>query len=404
MHGRSWLPARQRVVGVAGNSQAGGFDEDEACCITDETAESQFLLSEAQRDELHRYASWSSPKATHLLFVRSHGLHATAKSWMLRARSCWRSSWTQSHLCLAHLGAALSVFLTWIVKGIIYLESSVWTSRVNHCGQCMRIRPRNKRGSDPGDTYSDCKVVFQSLFSSIYHAKRALYLCVACALMALLLYNDAFILRLLFGISPLPPTLDVGTFSCNDKLTLVTVVKNEESYILEWVEHHLSIGVSDIIIYDDSSADKAHLLRAELAKYIADESVELRDATQWDGREFLLSGDLSVAEHRPRSRLVRELRRLLFHSKQQRAVLHAWRDAVAKAWHTKEPRWLGLLDVDEFYVMSGQMPLSALLRDARRRGAHNIHIGLKAFGPGGHVRRPRDGVRESYLWRKARAD
>eukprot|EP00965_Chrysotila_dentata_P149229 4928405-Pleurochrysis_carterae.AAC.2 len=146
--------------------------------------------------------------------------------------------------------------------------------------------------------------------------------------------------------------------------------------------------------------------------------------------------------------------------------------------------------------MSGQMPLSALLRDARRRGAHNIHIGLKArrrpclarartasaffgqarpllglcssrvpsapfsrpftgffslarslsvllactarrisllaflffplarsfscahsaptsllrfaraqaFGPGGHVRRPRDGVRESYLWRKARAD
>jgi len=40
-----------------------------------------------------------------------------------------------------------------------------------------------------------------------------------------------------------------------ETLGLVCVVKNEPSYILEWVAHYRTIGVANIILYENDSND-----------------------------------------------------------------------------------------------------------------------------------------------------
>ena len=42
----------------------------------------------------------------------------------------------------------------------------------------------------------------------------------------------------------------------NDDIVLTTMVKNEDNYIIQWIEYHLSIGFTKFLIYDNSSSIK----------------------------------------------------------------------------------------------------------------------------------------------------
>lgn len=50
------------------------------------------------------------------------------------------------------------------------------------------------------------------------------------------------------------------------KAVLVTTAKNEAPYFLEWVAHHLEVGFTDIIIYQNDSDDLTHETLFELRK------------------------------------------------------------------------------------------------------------------------------------------
>lgn len=61
--------------------------------------------------------------------------------------------------------------------------------------------------------------------------------------------------------------------SDKDKIILFACAKNEDSYIKEWVEHHLKIGFDKIIIADNN--DSPESLRNILNEYISDGLVQI---------------------------------------------------------------------------------------------------------------------------------
>lgn len=52
----------------------------------------------------------------------------------------------------------------------------------------------------------------------------------------------------------------------NKTLALVGIVKNETKYIAEWIAHYRSIGVSNIIIYDNDTDEDGRALLQKIAK------------------------------------------------------------------------------------------------------------------------------------------
>lgn len=63
--------------------------------------------------------------------------------------------------------------------------------------------------------------------------------------------------------------------SDKDKYVVFACAKNEDDYIIEWVEHNLKIGFDKVFIADNN--DNQTVLPAILSKYIADGSVQLFD-------------------------------------------------------------------------------------------------------------------------------
>tara|TARA_Y100000591_G_C21837503_1_gene703469 strand:- start:649 stop:1602 length:954 start_codon:yes stop_codon:yes gene_type:complete len=57
-----------------------------------------------------------------------------------------------------------------------------------------------------------------------------------------------------------------------DKIIMSTIVKNEDDYIVQWIEFHLNIGIKHFIIYDNS---KNNTLQNVLKKYISNNIVVL---------------------------------------------------------------------------------------------------------------------------------
>lgn len=51
-----------------------------------------------------------------------------------------------------------------------------------------------------------------------------------------------------------------------ETLALIAIVKNETKYLLEWIAHYRSIGIRNIIIYDNDSNDEGKLFLSRLAE------------------------------------------------------------------------------------------------------------------------------------------
>src|SRR4051812_34313256 len=48
-------------------------------------------------------------------------------------------------------------------------------------------------------------------------------------------------------------------------VAVVAIMKDEGRYLLEWIAHYRSIGVTDIIVYDNESSDEGRELLEKLA-------------------------------------------------------------------------------------------------------------------------------------------
>lgn len=110
-----------------------------------------------------------------------------------------------------------------------------------------------------------------------------------------------------------------------DNLGIAVIVKNEASYILEWIEYHRILGFSKFYIYDNDSTDN---IEDVLGPYIDDEIV-IFQKVHGTGKQLCV-----------------------------------YEDAVQKSKH--QVRWLAIIDADEFIQNLTDKPLLSILEQNRQ--------------------------------------
>ncbi len=143
-------------------------------------------------------------------------------------------------------------------------------------------------------------------------------------------------------------------------LTVAAIIKDEASYLEEWLSFHRLVGVERFVLYDNGSTDDTHAL---LAPHVRDGWLEL---IPWP--RFLAGAN---AQHL--------------------AYAHALRHLAGRS------RWVALIDADEFLFSPSGTTLVQPLQ--RLEGFPAIAVFLRCFGPSGHQTRPAASVVESYTRR-----
>jgi glycosyltransferase involved in cell wall biosynthesis len=126
-------------------------------------------------------------------------------------------------------------------------------------------------------------------------------------------------------------------------LTIVAIARDEARYILEWIAHHLVIGVDRIVVYDNESRDGTGNVVSRIANL--EPRVLLR---RWPS---------------PRD-----------HSPQVTAYNHALRRV--------DTGWIGFIDIDEFIVPFRDGGIGAFLSRVPDDVA-SVHLNWRGFGSGG---------------------
>jgi hypothetical protein len=146
-------------------------------------------------------------------------------------------------------------------------------------------------------------------------------------------------------------------------LSVVTVFKNEVSYIGEWIEYHLRVGVDKFFLFDNDSTD--HPKRV-LCQYIEDGIVNY---THWPGKAQQIPVYTFCLQH---------LRRVTF--------------------------WIAFIDVDEFIVPVSRESIPQILRFFEKSGGLIMYWvvfgsgGEKKWKPGLVMERFTDHLELSHLW------
>lgn len=147
-------------------------------------------------------------------------------------------------------------------------------------------------------------------------------------------------------------------------VAIVTMVKNESEYILEWLNFHLTSGVQHFYIYDNGSTDNTVEL---LRDAIGDEVLTIFPWQQEIGPAF------------PRSAVIHN---------QVLAYAHAASN-FGGAY-----RWMAFIDVDEFLIPRHHASINDALDELS--SFSNISLPWHMFGTSGHAKKPEGGVLKNY--------
>lgn len=128
--------------------------------------------------------------------------------------------------------------------------------------------------------------------------------------------------------------------------TLVAIAKNEGPYLLEWIAHHLAIGFTRILVYDNESSDDTRgLLTGLSARW------EQIDTIYWPSANLHLNDSPQTTAY-------------------NHALKGIWTD------------WVMFLDIDEYLVPHGDGSLQAFLQRVPDDAA-SVHINWMGFGSSG---------------------
>lgn len=139
-------------------------------------------------------------------------------------------------------------------------------------------------------------------------------------------------------------------------VSLCLIIKNENSYLQEWLDYHILLGVDHFWIYDNES------------------SINVKDTVA----EYINSGWVTV------------------HSIKGSGVqLYAYDHCLQTYGHTS--RWIGFIDTDEFVVLHKANNLPEFLQ--KYEAYAGLAISSLFFGPGGNKTRPSIGQVAGYRFR-----
>ena len=131
-------------------------------------------------------------------------------------------------------------------------------------------------------------------------------------------------------------------------VALCVIIKNENLYLKEWVEHYKKIGISKIILYDNN-----------------DENGEkIEEIIQED----IVSEYVEVINYKGRGKCVQC-------------------EAFDNCYKTNQKKfeWLLFLDLDEFLHIQSGVPLEKFLSNRRFDGCDAVGINWKTYGDNGLV-------------------
>ena len=136
--------------------------------------------------------------------------------------------------------------------------------------------------------------------------------------------------------------------------TICAIAKDEEPFIKEWAEYHLSVGFEHIYVYDNNSA-------VPISKTLS---------------EHMDAGLVTVIDFPS-------------NTDQQRA---AYMDCLLQ--YGNKSRWMAFIDIDEFIVPKSKNDIRDILDGYTEYGGLAIH--WKMFGSQGRKTRPAGGVINNY--------
>ncbi|MGB7206167.1 MAG: glycosyltransferase family 92 protein [Anderseniella sp.] len=151
-------------------------------------------------------------------------------------------------------------------------------------------------------------------------------------------------------------------------LTVSAIVRNEEPYLVEWIEFHRMLGVSHFFIYDNGSTDNTLDV---LAPY---ELLGLVTVIPWSN---FLSGWEGVSGKSGRM--------------QRLAMLHSLSNFGHQSY------WMAFIDVDEFLYPVAGKSLNTLLESYDDLDSLSVYWNM--FGTSGHTRKPTGLVIENFTER-----
>jgi hypothetical protein len=130
-----------------------------------------------------------------------------------------------------------------------------------------------------------------------------------------------------------------------------TIVRNDDSYLDEWIEYHSAIGFEKFVIYDHKS--------------------DVPLIPRWGDKVRVFRCD-RLNPHKP-------------------DILHNF------TMKTVPSKWISLLDVDEFIVLLKHKSIQELLSEFDQYGG--VGINYLFYGSSKHIKRPEGLVKDNYVWR-----
>ena len=155
------------------------------------------------------------------------------------------------------------------------------------------------------------------------------------------------------------------------KTVICAIVKNEQRFIREWVEHYLKIGFDKLYVYEDYGS-KTH--NDEISDYIEQGKVEFVN---------LETSNLPI----PRRGIITK------GGQSTQKVLYRWFFDQCKKGNI-EADWAGFFDVDEFMMFEDGWDLQRLEDDFSEDAG--ILLSWKLYGANGHEKRPEGNVVDNY--------
>ena len=156
------------------------------------------------------------------------------------------------------------------------------------------------------------------------------------------------------------------------RLTITTLTKNSASYIKEWIEYHLLVGVDHFFILDNESIDNVYSVLQPYIEQNLITYIPWRDSYYLDAQ---LQATLNT---------------------QQKGIVYALSLYGCKS------QWTALIDDDEFLLPKGNTTVKDVLKFYTDYGG--LAVGWAWFGSNGHSSKPDAMVIESFTKRRRELD
>lgn len=130
-------------------------------------------------------------------------------------------------------------------------------------------------------------------------------------------------------------TYPVNTFpKYRDEIIMMTILLNEDDHIIQWIEHHMKLGVTRFVLYDNArNLAKKDSARQDVVYFGKRQTTNLNELLQW----YIIRGIVLIIDWPFSDR---------YQPSAQTHALNAFRHA----------RYIGFLDVDEY--VNSKVPLT----------------------------------------------